>query len=209
MGNPITLDFSKAQPLAPANPDASTSTAVKLDFSKAQRLPPPAGTYQTKTSHTLVTPGMGEQPTPGVPGRPTIVPIPGETFEETMRRGMAVSPTPQDIQQATAAAGKQAPLALAAASLPSLGAGVAALMAPTVGTATVGTGILGPAGEELTRDIATQGPSLARAGLNLAINAIKAHPYISGAIALRLSKALGLPVDKIAKALLGMGGATE
>ena len=83
----------------------------------------PAGTYQTKVSRTLVKPGMGEQPTPGVPGRPTITPIPGETFGETMQRGMATSPTPEDIQQATTAAGQQAPLALTAATLPGLAAG--------------------------------------------------------------------------------------
>ena len=40
MGNPITLDFSKAQPLPLANPNATTSTGVTLDLSKAQPSPP-------------------------------------------------------------------------------------------------------------------------------------------------------------------------
>jgi hypothetical protein len=89
------------------------------------------------------------------------------------------------------------------------GLGAAALAAPTVGTATAGTGILDATGAEITKEVTTLGPSLARAGLNMAINAVKAHPYISGAIGLRLAKALGLPVEKVVKALVGMEGTPE
>ena len=152
-------------------------------------------------------------------GNKWIVPIEGsryrsdESFASTLQRGVEYGKTvtPQQIQEETKSAARKAPLALAAgpvmaAAQLAIPVAAGAALAPTAGTAAVGTGILDAAGGEITKDVATMGPSIARAGVNLAINAIKAHPYISGAIALRLSKTLGLPVDKIAKALLGLGG---
>jgi hypothetical protein len=79
---------------------------------------------------------------------------------------------------------------------------VVGALAPTVaGTTAVGTGILDASGAEITKDVTTMGPSLARAGLNMAVNAIKAHPYISTAIATHLANALGIPVPKVLKAI--------
>jgi hypothetical protein len=79
---------------------------------------------------------------------------------------------------------------------------VVGALAPTVaGTTAVGTGILDASGAEITKDVTTMGPSLARAGVNLAVNAIKAHPYISTAIATHLANALGIPVPKVLKAI--------
>src|SRR6266550_1416526 len=79
-----------------------------------------------------------------------------------------------------------------------------ALFAPAAGTATVGTGILDAGGSEVMKDIATQGPSLARAGMNLVINAIKAHPIISTYVATHLANELGIPLPKILKAVAGI-----
>jgi hypothetical protein len=153
--------------------------------------------------------GMGEQI--NELGNKVIVPQENESFASTIDRAVQYGKTvtPQQIQQETRSAARKAPLALAAgpvmaAAQLAVPIAAGAALAPTAGTATVGTGILDAGGTEIMKDVATQGPSLARAGVNLAINAIKAHPYISGAIALRLSKTLGLPVEKIAKALLGM-----
>jgi hypothetical protein len=79
---------------------------------------------------------------------------------------------------------------------------VVGALAPTVaGTTAVGTGILDSSGAEITKDVATMGPSLARAGVNMAVNAIKAHPYISTAIATHLANFLGVPVPKVLKAI--------
>src|SRR5271169_5498335 len=79
---------------------------------------------------------------------------------------------------------------------------VVGAFAPTAaGTAAVGTGILDTGGSEITRDVTQYGPSLARAGVNLAVNAIRAHPYISSVIATHLANALGVPVPKVLKAI--------
>ena len=191
MGNSpgSTLDFSKAQRLPPlpagykldakaAVPPLPSGYALDaastLDFSKAQRLPP-AGT-QSGTERALQQ-GLG--------GPPMFVDVPAgqkESFEQAGQRGYQTG--------AAIGAGLVA------------GAGtIGSLLAPTVTTGTVGTGILGPTGEEVTRDIATQGPSLARAGLNVALNAIKAHPFITGYIATHLANDLGVPLPKILKSL--------
>ena len=85
----------------------------------------------------------------------------------------------------------------------------AGLFAPAAGTATVGTGILGPEGAEITKDVATQGPSIARAGINAAVSAMKAHPVITSYIAGHLANALGVPLPKIVRAMLLIPGAAE
>jgi len=66
VGNgPVTLDFSKAQPIAPiASP--STSSAVTLDFSKAEPIagsPPPKQSYWEQVSQGLVQ-GMKDESDP-------------------------------------------------------------------------------------------------------------------------------------------------
>jgi len=79
---------------------------------------------------------------------------------------------------------------------------VVGAFAPTAaGTTAVGTGILDAGGSEITKDVAQYGPSMARAGVNLAVNAIRAHPYISSVIATHLANALGVPVPKVLKAI--------
>lgn len=114
--------------------------------------------------------------------------------------------TPEKMRQGALAAGQTA---VAGAVAGSAALGGAALLAPTAGTATVGTGILGPAGEEITRDVATEGPSIARAGINAAVSAMKAHPVITSYIAGHLANALGVPLPKIVKAMLLIPGAAE
>lgn len=85
----------------------------------------------------------------------------------------------------------------------------AGLFAPSVGTATVGTGILGPEGAEITKDVATQGPSIARAGINAAVGAMRAHPIITSYVASHLANALGIPLPKVVKAIMLIPGAAE
>ena len=87
--------------------------------------------------------------------------------------------------------------------------GTAGLFAPATGTATVGTGILDASGAEITKDIATQGPSVARAGANLLLNAIKSHPIISTYVGTHLANALGIPLPKVLKALAGIREVAE
>jgi hypothetical protein len=89
----------------------------------------------------------------------------------------------------------------ATAALSATPAVVGALTPTVAGTTAVGTDILDASGAEITKDVTTMGPSLARAGLNVAVNAIKAHPYISSVITTHLANALGVPVPKVSRAL--------
>jgi hypothetical protein len=84
-----------------------------------------------------------------------------------------------------------------------------AALAPATGTATIGTGILDAAGGEITREAATQGASIARAGVNLAVNAIKAHPIIATYVGTHLASALGIPLPKVLKAMAGIREVAE
>src|SRR5215467_9759542 len=94
-GKPL-FDMSKAIPLTPAEHPL-------FDMSKAVPIAPlPAGSFQMRKGGPVIQPGMGERPTPGVPGAKTIVPIPGEDFSDTMKRGIEAGKrvTPAQIQQA-------------------------------------------------------------------------------------------------------------
>jgi hypothetical protein len=161
-GTPISLDFSKAQPLpnAAAQPGAFQSAKgapvqnanVQLDFSKAQPIPQ-AGEQQNYA-------GLKE-----------IVPMEGESFGDTMKRAIEYGKTvtPEQLHQQAQADLKLAPAVAAAA--PAIGAAGAAaiagpatlgsvLSAPTAATGSVGTGILDAAGNEFMKNVTTYGPSL-------------------------------------------------
>lgn len=149
---------------------------------------------KTPTPPAAQTSGPGSEfwrGSPSVPGLPMME-------SQTM--------TPQKFQQGAITAGQTA---AAGAVAGGAALGGAALLAPSAGTATVGTGVLGPAGEEITKDIATQGPSLARAGINAAVSAIKAHPVITGYVATHIANAIGIPLPKVLKAIMLIPGAAE
>jgi len=172
VGNgPVTLDFSKAQPIAPiASP--STSSAVTLDFSKAEPINPDRQ-YALDRTLMNMTRAMS-----------------GQKMDNPQDQAIAEKAKEEGFKSAALTAG--------------LGFGAGALAAPAAGAATVGTGILDAGGSEVMKDIATQGPSLARAGMNLVINAIKAHPIISTYVATHLANELGIPLPKILKAVAGI-----
>lgn len=67
--------------------------------------------------------------------------------------------------------------------------GVGALAAPTVGTATVGTGVLDAAGKEITREAVTYGPSLLRTAATSSLAKI-AYKWIAGGAAYGLARHL-------------------
>jgi hypothetical protein len=82
---------------------------------------------------------------------------------------------------------------------------VVGALAPTVaGTTAVGTGILAPSGEEITRDAVQYGPSLAQKVGSAAVNTIRAHPVISAWVGTHLANALGVPLPKVLKAIAGI-----
>ena len=165
MGNsPVTLDFSKAVPLA-AQPGAFQSKPggpiqnanVTLDFSKSQPIA-----------------GPGEQI--GYSGLKDIVPMENESFEDTMKRAIEYGKTltPADLERQTKADLRRAPLALAAGpvmagaqlAIPTAASAAASALAPTATTETVGTGVLDALGNEVTREVVRLGPSAARAVLS-------------------------------------------
>src|SRR6266478_1076063 len=169
----------------------------------------PAGSYQARKGGPVVKPGTGEEQ--DASGLKDIVPIQGEEFADTMKRAIAYGKTlkPEDIQRQQKTDLRRAPAALAAG--PAMAAaqlaapiGVGSLFAPAVGEATVGTGILDAGGSEVMKDVATQGPSMARAGVGAVINAVKSHPIISSYIGTHLANELGIPLPKILKALAGI-----
>jgi len=59
------------------------------------------------------------------------------------------------------------------------------------------------------KDVVTQGPSLARAGINAAVNAVRAHPIITSYIGTHLANALGIPLPKVLKAMAGIREVAE
>jgi hypothetical protein len=114
---PVTLDFSKAQPI-----NQSAAQGVTLDFSKAQPIA-----------------GPGEQINDV--GNKVIVPAEGESFADTMKRAAAYGKTVTQGQingETATAPAKAATVALSAlgggAALPAAEAGAAA--APWSGVAT-------------------------------------------------------------------------
>ena len=147
MGNPITLDFSKAQPLAPANPSATTSTgtSVTLDFSKAQKLAPAGEDDLTR---------MNRQMTAALSGQTT---------------------TLSDEEKQQAETGKAA--GFKAAAVTAAGGAIAApLGAASVATEQVGTGILDSSGQEIMREVMQSGPSLGRQALTATARWVAQNP---------------------------------
>lgn len=118
--------------------DAETMQFISHFAAQKRASPLPAGTFQMRKGGPVIQPGMGEQAGP-VPGTKTVVPIPGESFSDTMNRAIAAGrqTTPEQIQGATQVAKKEAPVALAAASLPGMiaapGATIAAGIGGTIG----------------------------------------------------------------------------
>jgi hypothetical protein len=130
MGNPITLDFSTAKPLAPANPNATTSTGVTLDFSTAKKLPEPTPSEQA------FKPMPANQPSPAARGGYF---LPAYTSPAEAKGGAT-----------------QAALGLATAGAT---AGISSLASPSATATQAGTGVLDAAGQEIMREGIKYGPS--------------------------------------------------
>ena len=81
---------------------------------------------------------------------------------------------------------------------------VAGAFAPTAVAGTAGTGILDASGAEIMKDVTTMRPSVARAGANVILSAIKSHPIISTYVGTQLANALGVPLPKVLKAMAGI-----
>jgi hypothetical protein len=107
---------------------------------------------------------------------------------------------PEQLEATRRAANITTGVVGAAAALPA----VAGAFAPTVGAETVGTGILDAGGTEITKDVATMGPSFARATANGVLQMIKGHPIISTYVGTHLANALGIPLPKVLKAMAGI-----
>lgn len=145
--SPVTLDFSKAQPInsSPAPAAASQSNGVTLDFSKAQPLYPTA----PPTNEDASTTGQMTDEA----GKTVIVPKEGESFDETMSRAVeqGKKTTPQDIQDEMK--GMPGKVAETMAAAPAIGFGGTAAIAGAgeVGNAVkaVGAGAIGAASREL------------------------------------------------------------
>lgn len=172
---------------SPASPEAISG--AKVDYAALAKQ---AGAIKStpaapKTDKTPSEPEEGFwRGSPSVPGLP---------IQES------TTMSPEKMKEGAVTAGKTA---LAGAAAGSAALGGAALLAPSAGAATVGTGILDASGAEITKDIATEGPSLARSGMNAVINMVKAHPIISSYVATHLANALGIPLPKVVKAIAGI-----
>ena len=203
MGNSpgVTLDFSKAQP-------------ITLDFSKAQRIDASgqAGTPQssnpgyTEMMQRIYLAGKGGKVLPGESVTDAVSRVDHENALsrtlQNMTSAMAGQPMQNPEDRPAAEAGKKA--GTIAGGLQIATGALGPLFAPAVGTAEAGTGILGPSGQEITREVATSGPSMAKVGANFAIQAIKNHPIVSSYIATHLADALGIPLPKVLKAMAGI-----
>ncbi len=114
-----------------------------------------------------------------------------------------ISGTPEQLNQVEHAQN------ITTGAVTSLAAGVPAaarLLAPTVGTATAGTGILDATGSEITREIMTYGPSIGRQAVVTAVKWIAANPGKS-VIAYQLARAAGVPLPDVLKKLFNVGKA--
>jgi hypothetical protein len=210
-GTPVSLDFSKAQPIA----------AVSLDFSKAQPIdsgPSAPGAYQTRPGGPIqnVYDTTGQQT--NYAGLQDIVPKEGESFSDTMKRGIQYGKTvtPDQVQQQSQADLKLAPAVVAAA--PAIGAGGAAAIAgpatlasvlggPTIATAATKV----PGGRDLVtgrmlpwveQQIETQGPSLLRQGAGAVADFAAAHKITTGTVGLWALHKLGIHPLEILKELI-------
>lgn len=171
MGNtPVTLDFSKAQPVAPP----TSGPGVTLDFSKSQPLSQPAPTPEQALSRTNanMTAAMSGQPMPN--------PEDQQGFDAGKEAGMESA-----AAQTAATIGGElllAPRAVAALSKVPAGRDAAGRMLPWI-----------------VKTTTEEGSSLAKAGFDALKAAGEAHPLvkqmiISGLGAMgagKIAKALG------------------
>lgn len=158
--------------------------AVKLDMSTFQPLDNPAaktGAYQTKPGGPIQNAngksvsldmstfqpiaGPGEQI--GYSGLKDIVPMEGESFEDTMKRAVEYGKTvtKEDLARQSKADLKRAPLALAAGPVMAAGqlavpVGAGAALAPSVAEESVATGVLDSSGQMIYRTALRYGPNL-------------------------------------------------
>jgi hypothetical protein len=215
---PNVLDQAIDKALNAPAPAAQTTAARPrgnvIDFavSKALGQAPalPAGSYQTRKGGPVIQSGQGEQT--NELGNKVIVPMPGEDFSGTMERAAAYgrTVTPGQIQQETQSAAYKAPMALAAG--PVMAASQLAI--PTAageifGPSTVSVPARDAVGRFIGGKVAAEGPSVAQAGANIIINAVKSHPIISAYIGTHLANALGIPLPKVLKAMAGIREVAE
>jgi len=135
---PVTLDFSKAQPVSqPTQPGG-----VTLDFSKAQPLQPPQS---------------------------------GGAGMNAALDNPAIKDLEQGNREASTTAGElEGAKGLVQGGVGLAKAGVKALTEPTIGAAkSVGTGLVDAAGNEIKREVATEGPSLLKQGVDKVTEAVK------------------------------------
>src|SRR5208337_4395736 len=113
------------------------------------------------------------------PKVPIVTPLPGESFQDTMKRGVTMGQnlTPQDISESMKGAGKKAAITLGSAALAGPALLTAGAIAPEAASAAVGGGIpgavaggaTGGAGVELLRQAVTgENPISSQGGIDLA-----------------------------------------
>jgi hypothetical protein len=188
-----------------ASPGGGNIWQTAMADALGQRAPLPAGSFQVRKGGPVIQPGQGVQTADT--GQRVVTPLPGESFADTMNRGAAMgrTTTPQEIQQATSTAAREAPLALAAG--PAIAA--AQLAIPTAagevfGPSTVSAPARDALGRFISGTIPAEGPSLASTGMNAVLNLVKSHPIISTYVGTHLANELGIPLPKVLKALAGI-----
>src|SRR5271166_6378127 len=137
--------------------------ALPADEQKKVINPAPTGANTTRSDNPKV---------------PLVMPLPGESFEDTMQRGvqMGKSTTQQDITQSMQGAGKKAAITLTAAPLAGPALLTAGAIAPEAASTAVGGGVAGGAaagatagagGEVLRQAVTGENPISREGGIDL------------------------------------------
>lgn len=203
--------YLKGENLSDADVSQRVS-AIRGQQSPAQQ----TGAYQTRKGGPVFNPLAAGQAPNQISADNPIMPLPGETSGETMRRAADVGRqiTPGQIAAEHRQNIRRAPIVAAAA--PVIGAagaaGIAgggeaagALFGPTVTSETVGTGIVDSLGNEITREVVRYGPSFARQALTWAAQN-KGNIALLG-VAYQIARASGIPLPDVLGKLIGGGKA--
>jgi hypothetical protein len=124
----------------------------------------------------------------------------------------APNPSMEQFQQGQEAGSKRAAMDIGTSAIGAgVSAGLSKILAPSILTKTIGTGILSPEGREVTRDVATAGPSIAQRGAGkvvqgtqIAVNWMKENPIKAYAVA-RMAEELGIDPMKLAGKVIKYG----
>lgn len=181
-GTPVTLDFSKAQPINPPASDADSGSGVTLDFSKAQRIGPTIGPRPAtpiSDAFNMTQEGRAEHP---------VIAKVTDLAKNAAEYGRLLSiMSPLLGGPAGEAIGALGAAPEVEASGGWLGEGAAS------GGANATPGYLAR-GASAVSDVAQKlGGSI--------VSVIKAHPVISTYVGTHLANALGIPLPKVLKAI--------